>query len=396
MNPTTTVVHIITRLELGGAQENTLYTCEHLDKDRFRVILAYGPGGLLDDRARSASDFTCWEVPELIREVRPRADINAWRHLKRRLQAEHKQHCAQGGAPGRFIVHTHSSKAGIVGRWAAAAARVPLIIHGIHGFGFHQGQHPLKRGAFVSAEIATARVTHGFFSVSHASLEEARERRIVHRGHFARVIRSGMDLGAFTSKANQKQASRRQLDVPQDGEVIVSIANFKPQKDPLTMIRAFHEVARRRSRAILLFAGDGPLRAEVEAAVMSAGLGERVRLLGWRRDIPELLACADVVALSSIFEGLPRSAVQAVAARRPFVGTRVDGTPEIIREGKNGFLVPPQNPAALASAIESALDMRPLDPADVDRVQAWSTSRMVSDQQEAYASLLSHRTEIQR
>ncbi|MEO1334822.1 MAG: glycosyltransferase [Myxococcota bacterium] len=385
----TTVVHIITRLELGGAQENTLYTCEHLDKDRFKVILAYGPGGLLDERAKSAEDFERWEVPKLIREVHPRADAAAWRDLTRRLKAEYRQHLARGGAPHRFIVHTHSSKAGIVGRWAAAAARVPLIIHGIHGFGFHQGQHPLKLGLFVGAEVATARITHGFFSVSHASLDEARQRRIVHADHYAQVIRSGMDLSVFASKEIKKYTCREMLDVPQDAEVIVTIANFKPQKDPLTMIRAFEQVARQRPKALLLFAGDGPLRADVEAAVHGANIEDRVRLLGWRHDIPVLLASSDVVALSSIFEGLPRSAVQAVATRRPFVGTRVDGTPEIIKDGRNGFLVPPRNPSALAAALQRALDTRPLDPDDIHRIQAWSATRMVSDQQDAYEALLS-------
>ncbi|MEL6183894.1 MAG: glycosyltransferase, partial [Myxococcota bacterium] len=125
-----------------------------------------------------------------------------------------------------------------------------------------------------------------------------------------------------------------------------------------------------------------------ERAVRQARLVDRVHLLGWRRDIPQLLAAADVVALSSIFEGLPRSAVQAVAARRPFVGTRVDGTPEIIREGRDGYLVAPRDPSALAQALARALDLRPVAEDTEERVQAWDARRMVEAQEDLYERLL--------
>lgn len=382
-----TVLHVITRLELGGAQENTLYTCEHLDRSRFRVILAFGPGGQLDRRAYQG-DFACWPVPHLVREVRPRADAAAFAELVRRIRAARDTHLALGLDPRHFIVHTHSSKAGIVGRLAAKAAQVPTIIHGIHGFGFHAGQHPAKFALFLNAERTVARVTDAFFSVSETSLAEARQRRIVGPRHFARVVRSGMELDAFRSDESRKQACRKKLNLAPDAEVVLTIANFKPQKDPLTLIRAFAEVAESHPQAILLFAGDGELRPHVEAAVAEAELGARVRLLGWRDDVSDLLAACDVMALSSIYEGLPRSAVQAVAAGRPFAGTRVDGTPEIIRDGKNGFLVPPRSPSALAGAIRRALTVRPTDPEDQTRILAWDFRRMVADQEKYYAELV--------
>ncbi len=154
------------------------------------------------------------------------------------------------------------------------------------------------------------------------------------------------------------------------------------------MIDAFARVARWRPNAMLLFAGDGPLRPEVEQAIIRHEVADQVRLLGWRRDVPDLLAACDLVALSSIFEGLPRSAVQAVVARRPFVGTSVDGTPEIIRDGRNGYLVGPRDPAALADAIDRALTHRPLDAADEARILAWDAGRMVRDQEKAYEALM--------
>ena len=387
-NLRTTVIHVITRLELGGAQENTLLTCRDLDRKRFRVILAYGPGGALDEEAEALDDVVRWEIPELVREISPAKDALAVQHLTRRILAERARRRTDGP---RFIVHTHSSKAGIVGRMAAAAAFTPIVVHGIHGFGFHYGQPTATYEMFVNAERAAARVTHGFFSVSELCLKEARDKRIVLPSHYTRIVRSGMHLDAYRNADARQAECRRNLGLSDDHEVFVTIANFKAQKDPLTLIKAFAYVAKRRPKAILLFAGDGPLRAEVEAMINAERLTNRVFLLGWRRDVPDLLAASDVVVLSSIFEGLPRSAVQAVAARRPFVGTHVDGTPEIIRNGYNGYLVQPRDPHALSQAMMRGMDTRPVDPADEARLAEWDVRRMVSEQEDAYGELLARK-----
>jgi glycosyltransferase involved in cell wall biosynthesis len=196
-----------------------------------------------------------------------------------------------------------------------------------------------------------------------------------------------MPLDVYRRAETKRRATRLALELDPDAEVLLCIGNFKPQKDPLTLIEAMALVARSRPNAVLLFAGDGGLRPDVERAIHRHGLRDRVRLLGWRRDIPELLAASDVVVLSSIFEGLPRSAVQAVAARRPFVGTRVDGTPEIIRDGKNGYLVEPRDPPSLARAIAKALMVRPIDPEDVRRLEDWDADVMVRRQEVIYERL---------
>lgn len=387
MSPRATIVHVITRLELGGAQENTLYTCQHLDRERFRVVLVYGPGGLMDDEARGSERLEIVEVPELVRAIAPRSDSIALKKLTRVFRDLALEHCQLGLRKDRILVHTHSSKAGVLGRLAARRASIPKVVHGIHGFGFHAGQHPLKRALFLNAERVAGRITDAFVSVSERILGEARQLGIVPPGTPSEVIRSGMVLDPLRNGPGRVEA-RRALGLPEDDEIVVSIANFKPQKDPLTLISAFAELAAARPRARLVYAGDGGLRPQVERAVRQARLVDRVHLLGWRRDIPQLLAAADVVALSSIFEGLPRSAVQAVAARRPFVGTRVDGTPEIIREGRDGYLVAPRDPSALAQALARALDLRPVAEDTEERVQAWDARRMVEAQEDLYERLL--------
>lgn len=387
MTTTITVVHLITQLELGGAQENTLATVAGLDRGRFAVGLWRGPGGLLEAEAELIGEIEHRVMPELVREISPAKDSGALATLIRELRLARRRHQARGGDPRAFILHTHSSKAGILGRAAGRAAGVPVVVHSIHGFGFHEGQNPLVRAAFVNAERAASRLTDAFISVSRANLAEAMALGIVSPTQRAVVIRSGFDLRAFRAEAERGPALRAELGLGPDDEVFVAIANLKPQKDPITLLRAFAELSRSRPRAVLLYVGDGELRPQLEAEIARLGVGDRFRLLGWRRDVGALMGTADVVVLSSIFEGLPRSAVQAIAVRRPFVGTRVDGTGEVIRAGKNGFLVEPRDPPALAAAMARAIVERPVDPDDAARTEAWDVRRMVDAQAELYEAL---------
>lgn len=380
-----TVVHIITKLELGGAQENTLATCRGLDRNHFRVVLIHGPGGLLDPEAQTL-DAQVIPLPALHRALSARHDplvLLELTQILRRLRAEHRAF----GPPEHFIVHTHSSKAGILGRLAARAAAVPHVIHHIHGFGFYEGQAALPRQIFLRAEQLMAPLTHAFIGVSRANLAEAQARGIIHPYHQVALIRSGMDLAEIKAAAALREPTRAGLGLSPEHQVILTIANFKEQKDPLTLIRAFADLAAKNGNVRLLYAGDGELRPQVEAALAELSLIDKVQLLGWRRDIPTLLAACDIVALSSIFEGLPRSAVQALAARRPFVGTRVDGSAELIRHGKNGYLVEPRDPVALSRALALALTQRPVDPADQTYLLAWDVAEMIRAQEKLYQRL---------
>ncbi len=377
----TTVVHVITRLELGGAQQNTVATCRGLAAAGRRVALLYGPGGLLDAEAQASPGVELIPVRGLGRRISPAADAQAVFEVAnafRRLRATDPERS--------LIVHTHSSKAGIVGRAAARLLRIDSVVHSIHGFGFHAGQPAAVQRAFVEAERVASRVTRAFISVSRANLAEAQARGIVTPRHHFRVIRSGMKLEPFFRVTDQRGSCRSKLALGSD-PLIVCVANFKPQKDPLTMLQALKALAETHPGARLLYAGDGPLRSAVEAFIAEQGLTERVRLLGWRTDVPDLIGAADVVALSSLFEGLPRTAVQAVAAQRPFVGTRVDGTAEVIRTDREGYLVEPGDPEALARALRRALDRRPHHPEPRHYLKQWSEATLVREQDELYREL---------
>ena len=377
-----TVVHIITKLEMGGAQENTLYTCKHLDRTKYKVVLVHGSGGYLDHAAYSLANTEVISLESLVREVAPKKDADCLRQLTLLLRKYKKR--------GPVVLHTHSSKAGILGRIAGQLAGITPIIHSIHGFSFHEGQKFVLNKTYVAAEILTARMTDGFIGVSQANLDEATAKGIIRPHHHIALVRSGFDLDGFYEQSRDSaQDVRQEFSIPHDHELIVTIANLKPQKDPLTMVRAVAELRKRRPKVTILYAGDGPLRSEVEEEISKLGLEQNFKLIGWRRDVPKLMGAADIIALSSIFEGLPRVAVQAVVARKPFIGTKVDGTPEIIRSGKNGFLVPSRNPLLLSDALQKGLETRPTDPDDVSRVRAWDADEMVRAQERFYEELLS-------
>jgi glycosyltransferase involved in cell wall biosynthesis len=313
------VLHVITQLELGGAQQNTLYTCAHLDRGRYEPVLACGVGGYLDDEARALPDVPVHFLASLVRPVRPHRDAAAVASLVRLMRRLR---------PG--IVHTHSSKAGILGRWAAWIASVPRVVHSIHGFGFHDGQSPVVRGAYVAVERAVSGFTDAFIAVSHANREEG-----IARGIFTpqrcRVIRSGIDLSRFRASRARRGELRRELGLGPEAPLVGMIACLKPQKAPGDFVEVARRVLAEEPRATFVLAGDGELRGEVEEGVARIpGGAERIKLLGWRRDTDRIVADLDVLLLTSRWEGLPRVLPEAMAAGLPVVATAVNGSPEAV------------------------------------------------------------------
>lgn len=339
-----TVAHVITKLELGGAQQNTLFTVSHLDPTRYRRILVTGEPGLLDVEARALDGVEFHQIRSLVRPVSPARDLRATIALLRlflRLKPT--------------IVHTHSSKAGILGRWAAKLARVPIIIHSIHGFGFHAHQPSLTRLAFVAAERVAAPMTTRFFAVS-----EANRRRGVELGLFPAdrcvVIRSGIDVEAARGCPVDRAAKMRELGLDPAQPVVGMVAPLKPQKAPLDFVGLAALVHHARPETGFLLVGDGELRRDVEMAIARHRLTGVVRVAGWRRDVAEIMACLSVFVLTSRWEGLPRVYLEALAAGVPVVGTRVDGAAEVVHDGRNGFLVEPGDLPSMAGRVLALLD----------------------------------------
>ena len=333
------VAHIITKLELGGAQQNTLFTVSHLDPVRFIPVLITGEPGILDSEAQALPGVRFHQVPSLVRPINPVSDIRALVGLScllRKLKPT--------------IVHTHSSKAGILGRIAAWFAGVPIIIHSVHGFGFTPYQGPVLRRVLIGMERLVGRITTRFFCVSEANRRMGIATGLFREGQCT-VIRSGIDLSAIRRLRVDVAVKKQDLGLDLEQPVVGMIAPLKPQKAPFDFIKVAEVVHRLRPDVQFLVVGDGELRGAMETEVDRLGLSDVVRMLGWRRDSAEIMRCLNVFVLTSLWEGLPRVYLEALASGVPVVGTRVDGVSEVVREGINGYLVDPGNVPALADRV---------------------------------------------
>lgn len=375
------VLHAITMLELGGAQRNTLDTVTRLDRSRFAVALACADEGVLLEEARSIPLCSVVPIPHLRREVRPPSDVRALGELRRAMRT-FRPH----------IVHTHSSKAGVLGRLAARLEKVPRVVHSIHGFGFGAHQPAPVRAAFLAAERLAARWTDAFIAVSRRNAADGVAMGLFDTGQ-VRVIRSGIDLDSFRNPSGS-EAVRRELGIPERAPVVVQVSCFKPQKAPERFVAAAARILSRCPEAHFVLVGDGVLRPLLERRRSELGLTGRLHLAGWRRDVPALLATASVATLTSRFEGLPRVVVEALAAGVPVVAMAVDGVEEVLRHGVDGFVVGEGDVTALADRVSALLRdaelRRTMAARAGETVAEWDREVMVGQQEELYQELLWH------
>lgn len=386
--PLAKIVHVITKLELGGAQLNTLYTVTHLDKGKFLPYLISGEEGILDTDAEK-SGLPFFKVTQMVREVRPHKDISALSRLTSILRR------IRGDEPRLpVIAHTHSSKAGILGRWAACFARCEGIVHTYHGFGFNDEQSAPVRAAFVWAERITRPITDRFICVSRNNIEKGVEEKVL-RPERTSLIRSGISIGEFSSKGKVRKSLRETIGAPDDVPLVGMIACMKPQKAPLDFVEIAARVARDAPNARFIVAGDGELRPDMEARIAEKGLGDKLKLLGWRRDVPELMAAMDVLVLPSLWEGLPRVIPQAWAASLPVVVTAVDGSAEAVTDGENGFLFQPHDveggAAKVVELVKNTALRKKFAAAGLISVAEFDIDLMVRQQEQLYENMLTSR-----
>ena len=334
------VFHVITKLELGGAQKVTLMTLERLPRDRYELALVTGPEGLLVDWANRIPSLRCEWVPSLIREVQPLKDTAAFLNLWRIFRRERPD-----------IVHTHSAKAGIIGRWAAKLAGVPLIFHTAHGFGFNDFQRPAVRNFYISLERLTARITTKLFIVSYANADKAEKCGMTRRGDWV-LARDSISVEEFLQPRPRRQKLRA-WGIPEDKVIVGMVACLKAQKSPEDFVEVAARVLKTTDRAHFVMAGDGELRQSVEERIRKYGIGDHFTLLGWQseKDMPEVYRNLDVVVLTSLWEGLPCVFSEAMACELPIVATNVDGAREAIFDGDNGYLHEPHDVDGMAASV---------------------------------------------
>ncbi|MCR4295715.1 MAG: glycosyltransferase family 4 protein [Elusimicrobia bacterium] len=341
------VAHLVTRLDLGGAQQNTLHTVRHLDRELFEPVLICGRGGLLDEETKGDASVRTVFVESLQRDIHPFVDLLALLELTKVLLAEKPD-----------ILHTHSSKAGILGRLAAALAGVPVVVHTYHGFGFHDRQPPSVKGLYVFLERLCARFTDALIFVSRANVDYAAAHGIA-RPEEAVLIRSGVALAGLPAPVDAAKL-KMSAGVGMHKPLVVSIGNLKPQKNVADLLEAAALTLKAVPEARFVFIGDGPQRRALEARAFALGLNDRFIFLGWRRDAAQWLAAADVFVMSSLWEGLPRALVEAMKTGKPAVCYATDGVVDLIKNGENGFMVEPGDHAALAARIAELLEDEPL------------------------------------
>ena len=243
------------------------------------------------------------------------------------------------------IVHTHNSITGAVGRLAARLARVPLVIHTTHGFHFHENMSTLRRLPWVAAERWLSRFCDLLLCQNRQEVEEIRRLGIRPRQGVCHVG-NGIDLSQFRPRARTPENARPTL---------LCVARLEPVKNHAMLFRAFG-ILRRRHDAVLKLVGEGPWAARYEQELAAAGLADAVEFLGYRYDVPELTAAADVAVLTSVKEGIPRALMQAAAVGVPVVATDVKGTREVVVNAQTGFLVPLDDAEALADRLGRLLD----------------------------------------
>lgn len=378
------VYHVITRMIVGGAQENTLYTCALLDPHRYQTRLISGSqtgseGSLLEETR--AQGVALLVLPDLVREINPLKDIRALTQLARLFHQNQVD-----------LVHTHSSKAGILGRWAAKLAGVPIIVHTVHGWSFHDYMHPFVRYMYIFLERVTARYTHSLVVVTQKDQLKGLSVGIGEERQY-QLIRSAIPLETFNPTLYNREAIRTELGIPPHALVVGNVGRFTEQKNPITWLRTAAEIAQHNQEAYFLLVGDGPLRPQVEAHLHAFGLQSRAILTGLRRDVPRMLAAMDIFLLTSLWEGLPRVLPQAMSMGLPVVAHRVDGVSEIIQHGLNGYLCPPEDVKALSTYCldllsNPALRQRMAESARASILKEYDLRTMIAQIDQLYQRLL--------
>ncbi len=337
------VLHLITRLCVGGAQKNTLLTVELLDKKKWDVMLA---AGSVDRREGSMEGEIPHNVPfvkfsALQRELNPYRDIKAFFQLYSFMRTFHFD-----------VVHTHVSKAGIIGRLAAKLAKVPVIVHTPHGHVFHSYYGFLKTSLFKMLEKSSARATDKIIALTEQEKIEHLELGIGTAQKFE-VIESGIELEHFTSdqKSFPREAMREQWGLKPEHRVVGTVARLVPIKGHEFLIQAIPDIIKVHPQSRFLIVGDGERKEELRLLAEKLGVGSYVIMTGSQRDVQPFYPLMDVFVLPSLNEGMGRVILEAMSSGVPVVATAVGGILNLVKDGETGILFPPRDASLLAQAV---------------------------------------------
>ena len=353
------IAHIITRMIIGGAQENTLLSCRGLIEEYGdEVLLITGPalgpeGSLLDietSQGRAGEGVATKLIPSLRREIHPLRDRQALKEIKKTLREFQPD-----------VVHTHSAKGGFLGRLAASQLKIPAIIHTVHGAPFHPYQSAAARAFFRACEKYAARRCHKLVSVADAMTDQLVEASVAPREKFT-TIYSGFDVEPFLHAREIRDQTRRELGYRDDEIVVAKVARLFHLKGHEFLVQAAPQIVARAPKVRFLLIGDGILQEKLQEQIEAAGLQDYFQFTGLvsPHRIPALLGAADMVCHLSLREGLARVLPQALLSGAPVVSYNIDGAREVVVSGKTGFLLPPKTIDPLVDAVVTLADDEPL------------------------------------
>ena len=342
------ICHVITRMIVGGAQENTLLTIKgHVEKGHESVLVTGFSPGREGELLKNVElpPFRIETFPELVRELSPFKDLMAVIKLRRFFKQEQFD-----------VVHTHSSKAGIIGRLAAHLAGVPVVVHTVHGQAFHPYEKWWRNKLYISLEHLAAAWCDKIYAVAQAMIDQCVNAKIAPLDKY-KVVYSGMDTSAF-DHAQKDPALREKLGIPPNASVIVTVARLFELKGYEFVLPAAKELIPQYDDLHFLIVGDGPMYHQLLDDLKKDHMDDRFHFAGLvpPHDVCKYIAQADLLWHLSLREGLPRSVVQALATGIPAVGFHLDGTPEVVINGKTGFTVSPENVPEVISVTQKILN----------------------------------------
>ena len=382
------MLHIITRLDRGGSAEAVMRLVEGLKRDGYPVELVAGRTVEPQENLEAFSLRTgvpVISIEELRRAVRPADDLIALVKLMRLIGRERPE-----------IVHTHSSKAGLLGRLAAWLKGCPVVIHYPHGHVFYGYFGRLRTWAVILTERLAARITHRIFTLTELGKREHIGFGIAGPEKFV-TVPCGIDLAKFSSPRRNPTEVRAEFGFSPTDVVAGWVGRLVPIKGCETFLYALELARKRRSGLRGIIVGDGPLRERLEEIAEGLGLSGNVVFAGAREDIPEVMHALDLFVLTSLNEGLGRVLLEAMACGVPVVASRVGGVAEIVLQRETGLLVPSKDPEGIAGAILEILNdgkkAKLFSQKGKERAKLFDVERMIEKTEEVYGELLAAREE---
>jgi len=340
------ILYVITKLELGGAQKQLLELIRGLDKARFNIFLFTAQKGILMPDALSINELHVKRSGWLERNLNPIKDLFSLVELFIFIKRNKID-----------IIHTHSSKAGILGRIAGRLAGAKTVMHTVHGWPFHQYQPFLAGIIFLWLERIAATCSDKLIVVSQSDLHKGLKYICNNQNKYA-LMNYGVEIDLNAEQSCE--AIKKELRIKEGDLIVGNISCFKPQKAPLDFLKLASLVKKSHPRVKFVLVGDGILRKKIQSQILHFGLQDSFTLTGWRKDIPKLLSNIDILVLTSLWEGMPISVLEAIRCAKPVVATDTGGIREIVVDGYNGFLVKPQDIQSMSEKLSLLLNNKGL------------------------------------